>query len=113
MMARIRVPIVANQVLAAASAIFAWAIREELVTSNPCRDVDRNPTTSRERVLSDGEIPKFWTAFDSAGLVAGTALKLILLTGQRPGEVAHMRREHRFAECSYGKGGTGPCGPDR
>src|SRR5262249_22142846 len=27
------------------------------------------------------------------GLVASTALKLILLTGQRPGEVAHMRRD--------------------
>ena len=47
----------------------------------------------RERVLSDSEIPLFWAAFDKAGL-AGTALRLILLTGQRPGEVAHMRREH-------------------
>src|SRR5262249_10766612 len=28
------------------------------------------------------------------GLVASTALKLILLTGQRPGEVGHMQREH-------------------
>ena len=59
-----------------------------------CRGVDRNPTTSCESVLSDSEVPKFWTGFDSAGLVAGTALKIILLTGQRPGEVAHMRREH-------------------
>ena len=42
--------------------------------------------TARSRV--------FWSAFDDAGLIAGTALKLILLTGQRPGEVAHMRREH-------------------
>jgi integrase len=94
MMARITAPIVANQTLAAASAIFSWAIKEEIVTGNPCRSVDRNPTTKRERVLSDNEIPKFWAAFDGAGLVAGTALKVLLLTGQRPGEVAHMRREH-------------------
>ena len=94
MMARITAPIVANQTLAAASAIFAWAMKEELLKANPCRLVDRNPTTSRERVLSDSELPQFWAAFDSAGLVAGTALKVILLTGQRPGEVAHMRREH-------------------
>ena len=40
------------------------------------------------------ELPQFWTAFDDAGLVASSALKMILLTGQRPGEVAHMRREH-------------------
>jgi integrase len=94
MMARIKAPIVANQTLAAASAIFAWAIREEIVKINPCQLVERNDTKSRERVLSDSEIPKFWIAFDGAGLLQSTALKLILLTGQRPGEVAHMRREH-------------------
>src|SRR5262249_30883427 len=47
----------------------------------------------RERVLEDSELPLFWQAFDKAGR-AGTALKLILLTGQRPGEVGHMRAEH-------------------
>lgn len=94
LMARITAPIVANQTLAAASAIFAWAIKQEIVTVNPCLGVDRNPTKSRERVLSDSEIPKFRYAFDDAGLLASTALKIILLTGQRPGEVAHMRHEH-------------------
>jgi integrase len=43
--------------------------------------------------LSDSEIPIFWSAFDQVGL-AGVALKMILLTGQRPGEVSNMRREH-------------------
>lgn len=94
MMASIEAPIVANQTLAAVSAVFAWAAKEELVTVNPCRGIDRNATKSRERVLADSEIPQFWSAFDDAGLVAGSALKTILLTGQRPGEVAHMRREH-------------------
>ena len=36
MMAKIAAPIVANQTLAAVSAIFSWGIREELVSSNPC-----------------------------------------------------------------------------
>jgi integrase len=96
MMARIDAPIVANQTLAAASAIFSWAIKEESagVKINPCWKVDRNETTARERILSDSEIPKFWAAFDNVGLVEGAALKMILLTGQRPGEVAHMRTEH-------------------
>jgi len=35
-----------------------------------------------------------WSALDDAGPIVGTALKLILLLGQRPGEVCHMRREH-------------------
>jgi integrase len=94
MMMAIGAPILANQVLASASAIFSWAIRQELIDKNPCILVERNKTTSRERVLSDSEIPVFWAAFDNVGLVKSTALKLILLTGQRPGEVSHMRREH-------------------
>jgi integrase len=94
MMARIEAPVAANQTLAAVSAIFSWAIREEILQTNPCKLVARNPMKSRERVLADSEIPKFWAAFDDAGLVASSALKTILLTGQRPGEVAHMRREH-------------------
>lgn len=92
--AGITAPIVANQTLAAASALFNWAVREGIVAVNPCALVERNDSKSRERVLSDSEVPKFWVAFDNAGLVASTALKIILLTGQRPGEVAHMRREH-------------------
>jgi integrase len=92
MIARIDAPIVANQTLAAASGIFAWAIREEILKVNPCQQVERNVTKARERVLSDSEIPLFWTAFDD--VFEGALLKMILLTGQRPGEVRHMRTEH-------------------
>ena len=96
LMAGIGAPVVANQVLKSASAIFNWAIRKEIggVKINPCRLVEHNPTKSRERVLSDSEVPLFWKAFDSAGLMRGAALKTILLLGQRPGEVSHMRTEH-------------------
>jgi integrase len=95
MMGRIEAPIVANQTLAAVSAIFTWAIRKEIggIKINPCLGVDRNKTKSRERILSDHELPKFWAAFDQAGLLQSTALKMILLLGQRPGEVSHMRFE--------------------
>ena len=93
-MAAIAAPILANQVLAAASAIFSWAVKQEVLAANPCRGVDRNAVKSRERILADSEVPKFWTAFEDAGLLMSSGLKVILLTGQRPGEVAHMRREH-------------------
>jgi integrase len=85
----IEAPILANQVLAAASAIFTWAIRKQIgaVTINPCKGIDKNEITSRERVLSDSEIAKLWAAFADAG-PAGLALRVILLTGQRPGEVS-------------------------
>jgi integrase len=94
MVSSIAAPITANQTLAAASAVFTWAISMDIITVNPCRGVEGNPTKSRSRVLSDDEIKKFWKAFDTAGLVRGSALRLILLLGQRPGETRHMRREH-------------------
>jgi integrase len=91
---RIASPSVANLTLASVSAIFSFAMKEEIVAMNPCQLVDGHEIQSRERVLSTNEIPLFWKAFDSAGLLRGTALKLILLLGQRPGEVLHLRREH-------------------
>jgi integrase len=91
----ITAPVLSNQVKASGSAIFTWGTKKKIVTtSNPFHGIDSHPTVDRERVLSDSEVPLFWKAFDGAGLVAGSALRLILLTGQRPGEVAHMRREH-------------------
>src|SRR5262245_55765394 len=59
LMARIEAPVLANQVLAAVSAVFTWATREEILPANPCKLVARNPVRSRERVLSDSEIPRF------------------------------------------------------
>jgi integrase len=85
---------VANQTMKALSAFFTWAIREEIVAVNPVKGVEQHATQSRERILSDAEIPQFWQAFDDAGLMRSSALKTLLLTGQRPGEICHMRREH-------------------
>jgi len=92
--ASIEAPMLANQVLAHASARFSWAVKHDIVAANPCTGIERNETRSRERILSDGEIPRFWRAFDDAGLARSAALRTILLTGQRPGEVGCMRREH-------------------
>lgn len=86
-MAAITAPVLANQVLAAAGAIFSWAVRQEIITANPCSGVERNDTNSRERVLSDAEIVAFWPHLSAS-------LKMVLLTGQRPGEIAHLNRAH-------------------
>jgi integrase len=103
-------PVLANQVLAAGSAVFSWAMKNDIadIETNPCHGISRNPTTPRERVLSERELPLVWRALDDVGLVQGRALRMILVTGQRPGEVAHMRRqdldigEHRFTDNSGG-----------
>jgi integrase len=41
-------------------------------------------------VLSQQEVPQCWQAFEASEL-RGVALKVLLLTGQRPGEICHMR----------------------
>jgi len=85
--AAIAAPILANQVLAAASAIFSWAMRQDIIAANPCSGVEKNETASRERILSDAEIAAFWPYLSAS-------LKMVLLTGQRPGEIAHLHRAH-------------------
>jgi hypothetical protein len=87
-------PMLANQVLAAISAVFNWGIREGVVVNNPAKLITRNPTKPRQRILSDSELPKFWQEFEKLPGIEGLLLKTILLTGQRPGECAHMRWEH-------------------
>jgi integrase len=91
----IQAPVLANQVLASCSAIFTWALRKQVggVVTHPCKGIDRNEVRSRARVLSDSEIALLWPAFGAAGM-AGTALKLILLCGQRPGEIIRIRSEN-------------------
>jgi hypothetical protein len=44
---RIEAPVLANQVLAATSALFSWAMTQDIVDRNPCVGVDRNPTKAR------------------------------------------------------------------
>ncbi len=91
--AKISAPQLANQVRLAASAIFTWCISQDIVQQNPCRGIEGNPAQSRERILSDAEVKMFWQAFAQAGN-AGRALRILLLTGVRPGEVAHMQHHH-------------------
>jgi integrase len=87
----------ANSVLAAISAVFTWAIKQDVIALNPCKGIDKNPTQSRERVLSESERRQFWKACESVHPVKAAALKTILLTGQRP--VSCMRREHLRDGC--------------
>ena len=76
--------------------MFAWAIKNEVVSipGNPAKDIQSHPLIARERVLSEDELPQFWQGFNDIDLVRGGVLRMILLTGQRPGEVRQMHREH-------------------
>ena len=92
----IATPVLANQVLAAVSAVFQFAVRRnDSSRSNPARGIERHDVgEGRDRVLSDDELRRFKIAGEAIDPVRRAALLVILLTGQRPGEVARMRREH-------------------
>ncbi|MDD2898328.1 MAG: integrase arm-type DNA-binding domain-containing protein [Desulfuromonadaceae bacterium] len=89
-------PVMANRVLAYTRKMFSYAINERgIVMLNPFLMMKRpNKEESRERVLDDAEIKIFWRNLDTCimGEPLKRALKLILVTGQRPGEIIAMHR---------------------
>jgi hypothetical protein len=85
-------PIAANRLLALISRIFSWALKEELIDSSPAMKIDRpGKEIERERALNVDEIKTVWRAADQLGYPWGPLFKMLLLTGQRRGEVASMR----------------------
>ncbi len=78
--------------------MFKFAVANEIVVKSPCDGLtqeDNIPTVpSRERILDIDEIKTLWDGLGKASMSDATkrALKLILVTCQRPGEVAAMHR---------------------
>lgn len=94
-----RAPIMANRTRALLSKMFNFAIEREIVENNPCigtkTSVKEEPV---ERSLSEEETREVWAALSTPGTLYASpeitrALKLILVTGQRPGEVVGMHRK--------------------
>ena len=84
-----RSPVMARNVLSYLSSFYGWALpRLDRLPGNPCRDAGRpRAPKARERVLTDAEIRLLWSVLDEEGVPFGPAIKLLLLTGQRRGEV--------------------------
>lgn len=89
-------PIAANRTLAVIRKMFNFAVSRSLVNQSPCVGVQA-PAKEREkdRVLSDEEIIQFWRGLERAGMASATklALRFMLVTGQRLGEVCHLTSE--------------------
>lgn len=100
-------PTSANRTQSILSKLFNWAVESALVPANPVAGMKkRAKERAKERTLSPDEIRLLWPAFDS-GKVTGdmaAALRFLLLTGQRPGEVAGLRIEEVIEEAT----GAGP-----
>src|SRR5262249_38304246 len=86
-------PIMAHRAHRPVRKPFAWLVGKAVLTASPCAGI-KPPAKehARDRVLSDEEIVRLWAACDAVGGRAGAAIKLLLLTGQRVGEVVSLRR---------------------
>lgn len=82
----------ANRVLATIRKFCAWAVDEDYLNASPAGEI-KLPGTERRRarVLKPDEIRAVWKACEEIGSPFGTAVKMMILTGQRRGEVAQMR----------------------
>jgi len=81
-------PYRANRVLALLSKMFTLASQWGLRADNPARGVPRFHEDRRERWLSEEEVRRFSNALDNyTDQNAANALRLLLLTGAREGEV--------------------------
>ncbi|QSV45015.1 tyrosine-type recombinase/integrase [Geobacter benzoatilyticus] len=86
-------PAMSNQVLKIVRKMFNFAIERDILQNTPCLGVKAlAPNNSRERTLTESEIKTLWSSLDSPKVAMSNelrrALKLILVTAQRPGEVA-------------------------
>ncbi|MCZ6718331.1 MAG: site-specific integrase, partial [Gammaproteobacteria bacterium] len=86
-------PIMANRVLSCVQKVYAWAVKNPKISDikfNPSRDVERpSPEVERERVYNEVELRALWKDFAKRGAL-GTVYKIVLVTGQRLGEVVGM-----------------------
>lgn len=85
-------PSEANHALGVIKTLFRWCVDRDMLEVSPCLKV-RKPgkLVSRSRVLTDDELVRVWRSFEAEGYPFGYMGKLLVLTGQRRGEVTEMR----------------------
>ncbi len=85
-------PGAANHALAAVRRLFNWGVERGLLELSPVQGL-KPPAklNSRDRVLSDAELVSIWNAAGQEGYPFGSIVRLLILSGQRRGEVMGMR----------------------
>jgi integrase len=80
--------------------LYRWARKQGLVGSDPTADIETSGAPARERSLSLEELAAVWQSSAQLWPDYRDATRLLLLTGQRRGEVAGMR----WSELDLGRG---------
>lgn len=86
-----------NRVRAYLKVMFEYAVERSILDASPLWGIKKMyKTTSRDRALDNNEIKYFWNNFATVincSKVTELTLKTMLATGQRSGEVRHMKTE--------------------
>jgi integrase len=85
-------PVLANRVHSITRKLFGWAVEQEIIPASPLAGL-KAPVAekSRDRILTDQELRAVWRAAGQMG-VYGALVRLLVLTGQRRGEIAGLTR---------------------
>jgi integrase len=93
-------PSEASHAFSAAKQFFRWASGRGYCSHILDRLKAPSKSTQRARVLADDELRTVWTAAERMEGHFGTIVKLLILTGQRRGEIAALRsswiRDHKI-----------------
>lgn len=92
-------PVMANRTRSIVLHLFEWAVGKDILSTSPCVKITKIKEESRSRYLTRPEIWSFWRGLDRMDDIEGAgmepqqriALKLLLVTAQRRGEVAGAR----------------------
>jgi integrase len=83
--------VTANRIRSYLSKFLNWAVERDILASSPALGVKPvAKETSRDRVLSDDEIRWLWAACEAEGFPWGALGRMLLLTGQRLGEIVQI-----------------------
>lgn len=90
-------PTSANRTKTVLGKMFSWAVDTGHMPANPIAGMKKvaKEAKAKERILTDAELRVFWEALEASEDVTidvADALRLILLTGQRPGEIAGIEQ---------------------
>jgi integrase len=88
-------PSAARHAYAQIRAFFAWALSRRYVETTPLQWLKAPAkATKRDRVLSEVELAKIYTAAEAWGFPFGHIVLLLIVTGQRRGEIASLKWDY-------------------
>jgi len=94
-------PTRANRALAAIKKVMSWCVDRGMIEVSPIAGLKAPAKeVARERVLTDNELAACWNAAVAEGFPFAAVVQILILTGQRRGEVAGMR----WSELDLAKG---------